>query len=82
MTTMQGTDGSNGTARAMEWWMVSANIVALVRWLDAGEGLTFERALEIVERPWRWNDEYAAMLAERAADRADTVETLAVGVQS
>lgn len=38
-------------------------IAALLRHLrDSDDGLTLERAIEIVERPWRWTDEYETML--------------------
>lgn len=49
-----------------DWFEDSGNIAALLRWLrDSDEGIDLDSAIELVEKPWKWNAEYRRLLAER-----------------
>lgn len=49
-----------------DWYEDSANIAALLRWLnERGEIVDIDEAIYVVSKPWKWNDEYQQMLKER-----------------
>jgi hypothetical protein len=54
--------GSNPINHHVEWWMNGGNVSRLLRWLNDHDPLEFERIVEIVEKPWKWTDEYKQML--------------------
>lgn len=50
--------------RPFQWWFNGGNVAQLLRWLHEQEPLEFLRVVEIVEKPWKWDDEWKQMQAE------------------
>lgn len=52
------------------WCSEPSEIARLLRWLasdDRDTPIDLPNAISVVEKPWKWIDEYAAMLAEQEA---------------
>lgn len=46
------------------WYENSGNIAALIRWLRERGEIDFDNAIYLVEKPWKWTDEYHRMCDE------------------
>lgn len=55
--------GTNPVGHRVAWWENGGNVAQLLRWLNESEPLQFSTVIEIVERPWKWTDEWNAMQA-------------------
>ena len=53
----------------MDWWADPSEIARLLRHLRDGDGLDVGEAIEIVEKPWHWDDEYLEMTKKGAVRR-------------
>lgn len=47
----------------LPWHCDHDEMCRLARWLVKNEGYDVEQLLGYVESPWKWGDEYAAMVA-------------------
>lgn len=57
-----------GTGNVFEpaWYLDSANIAALMRWLRERDELgDMDNAIYLVSKPWKWDDEWKRMQAEK-----------------
>lgn len=52
----------------LEWFDDSANIAALLRWLNDAEPVGFDLAVQIVEEPWKWTPEWKEMRREQMSN--------------
>lgn len=58
------------------WSETPANVADLIEWLDEHDRLPDEPVdgiMEILEKPWHWDVEYAQMRGETVMDRAPVV---------
>lgn len=50
------------------WWAKHDELCALIRWLSEERGdLQVADVVAILEKPWNWSDEHAAMILSRGA---------------
>ena len=52
----------------MPWYDLSSNLCWLGHYLYAEEGYTFDEVMHMVEKPWKYEDEWFAYLAWRDAE--------------
>lgn len=58
---------ATGTVTLAPWWADHSELSALVSWLDdTGRANDIRDAVAVLEKPWNWENERAAMLADRA----------------
>lgn len=60
-----------------DWYIDSANIARLIRYLDQHEGIDVTICADICEKPWHWNAEYQEMLQHER----DTEDALPIGLR-
>lgn len=48
-----------------EWWADCGEIARLLRWLWEEEDIEMAEAIEVVAKPWHWDDEYQEMCREQ-----------------
>ncbi len=49
------------------WWQDHAELADLARFMLEEMCVGAETVIEMLEKPWKWNDEHAEMLAARKA---------------
>lgn len=58
-------DGTNPVGHRVNWWENTGNVAQLLRWMHENEPMPFETTIQVVEKPWKWTDEWNEMRAER-----------------
>lgn len=64
------------------WWTEPRNVAELIRYLDAKCDLSVDRfallreVLDIVEEPWKWSEEFDAMVRSQRASQRPTADVL------
>lgn len=62
-----GTPDGAAMAKRYVWWTECGNIAALLRWLKESEdGIDLDNAIYLVSKPWKYDDEWKRMQAERS----------------
>lgn len=73
---MSADDETTRPDRRFRWWTDTRVLSDFIRWARAELDLSYDRAIEVVEAPWKWTEEFDAMVRSQRASQRPTADVL------